>query len=142
MRVGVASVALVCAAVGVGKGMKPYVCSIPTTPPSLNVYKRMHWAQQQKGQRAWQEMLQAVLNEKGNRCPRGLNRIDIYAVIGFRLNRRRDSDNFLTPLNKWTQDYLVGLGVIPDDTSEHCTFHPPSIVIGPEEQTVLMVVKR
>jgi hypothetical protein len=119
-----------------------YVCTIPAVPPSMNVWQRMHWAEKVKGQEAWTELLQGFLNQKGNAIPRHLGCIDIYAVIGFKVNRRRDSDNYLTPLNKWTQDYLVYLGVIPDDTSEHCTFHPPSIVIGPEEQTVLMVVKR
>lgn len=119
--------------------MTRHVYSIPTVPPSLNVWKRMHWSAQEKARLQWQESLWALLNEAGNKCPRNLERVRIRAVLTFTTRRRRDSDNFLTPMNKWTQDALVNLGIIPDDTHDRCTFEPPGIVVGPSEQTFLVI---
>lgn len=116
-----------------------YICTVPAVAPSLNEWKHWHWAKQSREREAFQTMLWAVLNEKGNRCPRGLERVEIHAVVGFTVERGRDSDNFLTPLNKWTQDVLTDMGVIPDDTADRCTFYPPALVVGPSEQTVLMI---
>lgn len=116
-----------------------YVCTIPSLPPSLNEWSRMHWAQRRLLRDDFQRELWAVLNEKGNRCPRGLERIEVRAVLTFGKKRRRDSDNFGAVLAKWTQDVLVREGVIPDDTADRCTFYPPGIVIGEEEGTLIVV---
>lgn len=117
-----------------------YVCTIPAVPPSFNVYNRLHWAEQAKRRDEWHRMLLALLNEKGNKCQRGLERVELRAVIQFTTVRRRDSDNFSMPLWKWTQDALVGLNIIPDDDHERCRALPPAIVVGDTEQTVLIVM--
>lgn len=118
---------------------RPYVITIPVVPPSLNEFKRWPWQRQERERRAFQEQVWASLNEHGNRCPRGLGRVELRAVLVFRMARRRDSDNFGALLWKWTQDVLTSEGVIPDDTHDRCTAYPPRIVVGEVEQTVIVV---
>lgn len=121
------------------EGANVYHCTIPLVAPSLNVWMRMHWSKQERARKEFQDALWAVLNEKGNRCPRGFGRVKIRAVLTFKDHRRRDSDNFGAVLAKWTQDVLVREGVIPDDTADHCTFYPPGIVTGDGEHTFLVI---
>lgn len=116
-----------------------YVCTIPALPPSLNEWSRMHWAYRRRLKDDFQQQLWAVLNEKGNRCPRGLERIEVRAVLTFPEKRRRDADNFGAVLWKWACDVLVREGVIPDDTPEHVLCHSPGMVVGPEAQTMIVV---
>lgn len=115
-----------------------YVCTIPAVPLSLNVYTRMHWAAKARAREAFQEQVWGEVNKAGNRCPRGLDRIEIHSVIQFTDARRRDSDNYGAVLNKWVQDVLVDCGVISDDTHDKCRALPPKIVVGDVEQTVLI----
>lgn len=122
--------------------MEPYVCRVPLIAPSLNVYTRMHWAQQKKVRETFQDYLWAVLNEHGNRCPRGLRAIDVRAIIQFNKVRNRDSDNFGSVLAKFSQDVFTREGIITDDTADRCTFHPPRIIVGEVEQTVLIITER
>ena len=110
-----------------------YTFTIPTVPPSLNEYKRMSMFPAARAQKAWQQQAWAVLNEKGNRAPRGLERIDLRAVLYFTVHRRRDGDNYGAVLFKWLQDVLVREGVIPDDTADRCTSHSPAISVGERE---------
>ena len=119
---------------------EPYICTIPAVPPSLNVYTRMHWSKQARVREAFQELVWAVLNEKGNRCPRGLDRVELRAVIQHTTSRRRDSDNAGATLWKFVQDVLVREGVIPDDTADRCHALAPKLVVGDVEQTILIVI--
>jgi hypothetical protein len=119
--------------------MTHYICTIPAVPLSLNVYTRLHWAEQAKAREAFQRMVWAVLNEAGNKCPRGLERVELHSEIQFTGERRRDSDNYGAVLNKWVQDVLVREGVIPDDTHDRCRAMPPKLIVGPCEQTVVIV---
>ena len=116
-----------------------YTCSLPVLPPSLNVWKRQHWAEQERERKAFQQELWAALNARGNRCPRGLERIRVKAVLVFTVARRRDSDNFGAVLAKWTQDVLVQQRIIPDDTADRCTFLPPVLTVGESENTILVI---
>ncbi len=109
---------------------KAYVCTIPSVPPSNNVYQRLHWAKRERVRKEFQEQLWAVLNEKGNRCPRGLERVELRAVLHFTEHRRRASDNFGATLWKFVQDVLVREGVIP---------YPPGILVAQSEYTLLVV---
>jgi len=118
---------------------EPYVCTIPSVPPSNNVYQRLHWAKRERVRKEFQEQLWAVLNEKGNRCPRGLERVELKAVLHFTERRRRDSDNFGATLWKFVQDMLVREGVIPDDTADRCTSYAPGILLAESEYTLLVV---
>jgi hypothetical protein len=118
---------------------RPWVTTIPVVPPSLNEWKKWHWAKQRKAREAFQEQVWAALNEHGNRCPRGLERVELRFALSFRVARRRDADNFGALLHKFTQDVLVQQGVIPDDTHDRCTAYPPRIVLGEREQTVIVI---
>ena len=121
---------------------RAYVCTIPSVPPSNNIYQRMHWSKRERVRREFQEQLWAVLNEKGNRCPRGLQRVELRAVLHFTERRRRDSDNFGATLWKFVQDVLVSEGVIPDDTADRCTAYPPGILLAQSEHTLLVIQPR
>lgn len=121
---------------------EPYVLTLPAIAPSLNVWRKWHWTKQGREKEAFQELVWGLLNEKGNRCPRGFDEVEIHSVLMFKVNRRRDSDNFGAVLYKWFQDVLVQQKVIPDDTSDRCTSHPPKIIIGEKEQTTLMLQLR
>lgn len=122
--------------------LTPYVFTVPVVPVSGNKYQRMHWAAQQRVREAFQEQVWAAINTKGNRCPRGLESIEIHSVIQHTIRRRRDSDNYANTLNKWLQDVFVREGVIPDDTADRCTAHPPSLCVGNIEQTLVIVGER
>ncbi len=120
----------------------PYICTMPYAPPSFNVYDRWPDWRQREEKRRWQGDLLALLNEKGNRAPRGLERVELHAVISFAVTRGRDGDNYSMPLWKWTQDALVATGVLVNDTADRCRVHQPVLEVGGEEQTVLMIVGR
>jgi hypothetical protein len=134
----VAEPALVGAVVLVGEGMK-YAYIIPAVPPSLNDWKRMSMYPAARAQRAFQQMLWAVLNEAGNKCPRGLQHVTCRAVLTFAHNRRHDPTNYGATLWKFATDVLVREGIISDDTAEHVTCIEPGIVIGESEQTFLVI---
>jgi adenosylmethionine-8-amino-7-oxononanoate aminotransferase len=116
----------------------PYTVCIPAVPPSLNEWRKWHWSKQSKARQEWQQMVCALLHEKGNVRPT-CERIRVRSVLSFKLNRRRDSDNFGAVLAKWTQDAFTLDGLIPDDTHDRCTFEPPVIVTGTAEQTLLII---
>lgn len=117
-----------------------YSIVIPATPPSLNRWTRMSPYLQRKEKREWQTLVMAAINEKGNVCPRGLNRIEVNAVMVFKLNRNRDADNFGYLLGKWTQDVLVRQGVIPNDTPDHCVFvQPVMLIVGDRDCTFISI---
>jgi hypothetical protein len=116
-----------------------YICTIPAVPLSLNVYTRMKRWEQTAAKHEWQMLVNAAINQKGNACPRGFERVELHAVIQFKTNRGRDGDNYATPLWKWTQDEMVRCHVIPDDTHGRCKAMPPKLVVGPCEQTVVIV---
>jgi hypothetical protein len=95
-----------------------------------------------RAKKEWQGMLAAVLNEKGNRCPRapeGFARVELRSVLYFTSGRRRDGDNYSMPLWKWTQDVLVSYRVIPDDSHERCRAHAPGLVQATEPQTLITI---
>jgi hypothetical protein len=119
-----------------------YAFSIPLTPPSLNEYTRWHWTHRKREKDAFQTLVWGYLNERGNRCPRGFDEVEIRAVLMFTEERRRDSDNFGAVLAKWVQDSLVRERVIPDDTADRCTCHPPKIVLGRKPMTVITLELR
>ena len=98
-----------------------YAISIPAAPPSFNVYD--HWPdyRQREEKRIWQGMILGLVNEKGNRAPRGLEKVFMRSVITFAVTRGRDTDNYTVPFYKWTQDALVLSGVLVNDTAELLT---------------------
>lgn len=116
-----------------------YVCTVPGTPPSLNEWQRWPWGKQERVRGEFQEMVWAVLSEKGNKCPRGFQRIECHAVLMFPRGARRDAANFGAVLWKLTLDVLVREGVISDDTAEYVTAFEPRIVTGDKGLTVLTI---
>jgi hypothetical protein len=119
--------------------VEPYACNVPGVVPSLNEFLRWKPYQQREAKRQWQHDLEAVLCERGNVCPRGLEYVDLRAVLYFPVARRRDADNRGALLWKWSLDSLVRLHVIPDDTPEHVHTNEPGLAIGQSEQTFLSI---
>ena len=93
-----------------------YELNIPYTPPSLNIWHHLHWAQRLRFQREWTEAIWALCNEP--RVP-PMDKVHLSATIYFKENRRRDHDNFESTLKKMAQDALVKIGIISDDTSAY-----------------------
>lgn len=118
-----------------------WIGTLPVAPPSLNTYARMHWAAKRRVRDAFQWEVWAAINggNGGERCPRGLERVELRAVLTFPVTRGRDSDNYGATLWKFVQDVLTRQGVIPDDTADRCTGYPPKIVVGKAESTLLMI---
>jgi hypothetical protein len=118
-----------------------FICSFPAVPPSFNKYRHMHWAAQKKVREAFQLEVWAAINGANGqgRCPRGFERVELRAVLTFRVVRGRDSDNYGAMLWKFTQDVLTRQGVVTDDTADRCTGHPPKLQVGDKEQTLLML---
>jgi hypothetical protein len=129
-----------------------YTCTIPAIAPSYNEHQRWPLHRQLSEKAAFQMAVMAVLSEKGNKCPRGLQHVTLRAVVTVGpswlrfacreggVERQRDGDNYGSILAKWTQDQIVRCGVIPDDTPEYCTFIlPPGIVVGTVQQTFLSI---
>jgi hypothetical protein len=117
--------------------------ALPVTPPSLNKYIRMNRYAQKRVREAFQtEVWAAISGATGDRCPRGLQAVELRAVLTFPVVRGRDSDNYGATLWKFVQDVLTAQGVIPDDTADRCTGYPPRIEVGEREQTLLMLWDR
>jgi uncharacterized protein YeaO (DUF488 family) len=116
-----------------------YVCSFPEMAPSMNEWKKWHWAKQERERKAFQTVCEAELTRKGNKCPRGFDRVEVHAVLMYPSGARRDSDNAGAVLKKWFQDSLVHCGIIPDDTHDRCDFHTPKIMTGAKPMTLITI---
>jgi adenosylmethionine-8-amino-7-oxononanoate aminotransferase len=116
-----------------------YAVAVPYAPPSFNDYDKWPGWKQREQKRKWQADMLALLNEKGNKAPRGLQKVRLRSVITFTVTRGRDADNYTMPLYKWSQDALVLAGVLVNDTADHCTFLPPVLIVGQSECTFLTI---
>lgn len=120
-----------------------YVLTIPYTPPSLNDWMRWHWAKQERARQKFQEDVNFLLREKGNVCPRPLATPLLLRAVVMRPGvRRRDSDNYATPLFKWLQDVLVLAHYLPDDTADLVRYESPAVVAAPKEITIVTFERR
>ena len=61
--------------------------------------------------------------------PKNCSHVDLTATIYFPEWRKRDTENFAATLWKMTNDALVDMGIIPDDTPDHITTHNPEIIV-------------
>jgi hypothetical protein len=111
--------------------------TIPIVPISLNEYARLHWRDRDRARGEFQMVLRSAFN--AGRLARGLQAVEIHSVIVFPTVRGRDSDNYGAVLAKWTQDVLVEIGVLPNDTADRCTSFPPKIVVGRRPTTFLEI---
>jgi hypothetical protein len=91
------------------------ILNIPLVPPSLNTWQTVHWAKRKRIKDEWANAIWALCNE--SRVP-PMDKVHLSAVLLFATNRKRDADNFESTLKKITQDSLVRIGIIPDDTPE------------------------
>jgi len=89
------------------------------TLPSLNTFLRIHWAERKRIKDEFTHCVWALANE--SRIP-PMKCICISATLYHSTKRKRDLDNFEATLKKVTQDSLVRIGLIPDDTPEHVSW--------------------
>jgi hypothetical protein len=116
-----------------------YVFTIPALPPSFNDWKGWPEGKKMRLRDEWKSMVLALVREKGNVAPRGIERATLRAVLFFATNRRRDHDNYHMPLWKWTQDQLVDSKVLVRDDHERLIAMPPGIVVGGPERTLVTI---
>lgn len=108
---------------------------LPETPPSLNVIagRGSRWAWS-RAKRRWQTELGMLL--LAERLPRGLQRVEVSAVLTFPTRRRRDAGNHRALVEKALGDALVEGGWLPDDTPEHFDFGAVTFALGHRRTTI------
>ena len=89
------------------------------TPPSGNMLIRQHWAVRKRTMDTWCYAIWGRVNESHVPVQ---NVVTLSATIYYKENRKRDLDNAEYGLKKITQDCLVRMGLIPDDTPDHVTW--------------------
>jgi Holliday junction resolvase RusA-like endonuclease len=94
-----------------------YEVKLLQVPVSLNRWQTMHWKPRQELKEQWLWELHTLLSD----VPRSIPHVTLSAEIWFKTNRSRDVDNYASVLWKMTQDALVQLGIIEDDTSKYVT---------------------
>ena len=95
--------------------MRPLTFSIPFLPPSLNVYRSDHWAQQRKEAKTWKDYIAVEWAKLGR--PRA-QAIRIAMIFSFPDRRTRDMYNYLATGSKLVGDAVKGL-FIPDDSPKY-----------------------
>lgn len=117
-----------------------FTLQLPLTPPSFNAVghtgNRWQWTRAKKN---WQHMIEIAL--MAARVPRGQSYIEARAVLTFPTNRRRDTGNYRTILEKCLGDALVNGGWLPDDTPEHFVFTTITFVIDKGESRTDLILK-
>jgi crossover junction endodeoxyribonuclease RusA len=113
-----------------------YILNIPVTPPSLNMWNRLHWAKRRALKREWESIVWAVC--KSQKIPL-LDRPKVEAVIYFPDKYRRDLDNYTALMWKFTLDGLVLAGVLADDDPEHVELGTVRFDLGPPRTVVMLV---
>lgn len=88
---------------------------VPLLPPSLNTYRRWHWAKMRRVERTWKENILGAWASYGRPVFR---KAKVSVTFYFGDRRTRDLDNFIGTGAKLIGDALKGL-VIPDDSPEH-----------------------
>lgn len=90
--------------------------TIPSIPPSLNVWSRMHWSKAAKIKKQWEQYIYYLtynLYETRNKAIYPLQKAKVRIKFYFRTNARRDIDNMN---QKFLLDGLVKAGIIADDS--------------------------
>lgn len=116
-------------------GLPVYTITLHQVLPSWNPISRKHWTARDSANTEW-------FDEFGwlaTKLPRDVKHVYLAFEIFCRTNSGRDADNAMAA--KFTQDSLVKLGVIPDDTPEYVTSFPPKISVDPKNpRTEIMVI--
>ncbi len=94
--------------------METWTITIPATPPSANVWNRMHFHDQDDLVKDWAPVVNAACGVAGRAW---FERARVEIVMYFKDRRRRDLPNYLLTADKLIIDHLKGR-VIPDDNSE------------------------
>lgn len=96
-------------------GLVRVLWTIPKTPPSLNVWERMHWSARNRTKKSWEEYL--MLYARRDSVPPS-EWVFVSAQIVFRKNAHRDASNFDSTFWKIFPDVLQNIGVLSDDTDK------------------------
>lgn len=90
--------------------------TIPKTPPSLNQWQSMHWAQQKREKDAWERHVWGLMQTQG--LPQSAEWVFAQAQLVFRKGAHRDLSNYDSTLWKIFPDVLQRVGVLLDDTEK------------------------
>ena len=96
---------------------------LPYTTPPLSLNDRMHWRAKAKIVRDVRDYVSTTLQAME---PGRADYVWIRLHYVPRDGRRRDSDNLVATL-KACKDGVVDAGIVPDDTPDWITWHPPII---------------
>jgi len=99
--------------------MTTTMVSLGYLPKSFNRTGHAHWGTVHRAKQQLQHDLEMVMLGK---VPRDLERVEATAVLLVPDRRRRDVDNYRTPLSKALGDAMVRSGRLPDDGPEHFAF--------------------
>lgn len=110
------------------------VIAIPDTPPSLNMFTKLHWAAQAREKDQWQTRIRLECLKW--KLPKDVGVVHATAIFRFPSKRRRDIGNFQSTLEKFTGDALQP-DWLADDTHDRFTFSARiSEEVGPKLTTI------
>ena len=122
--------------------------TIPQTPPSLNrIGARGNPRMFHRRKKGWQQLLEGELmyGVVSDAMPARIERVTVTGRLEFRLNRRRDTLNFQTLIDKALGDALVGDPRVwpdghwlADDTPDRYRFERLEIVGGCEDERTIL----
>lgn len=101
---------------------------IPQTPPSLNQWQTMHWAQRKRTKEEWYSWIWALSHADHLKKPEPW--LFVAAKLIFRKQARRDETNYSATLFKVVPDCFVNTGILEDDTADYFRPGPVSIEVG------------
>jgi hypothetical protein len=113
--------------------IRTYSLGYNEAPKSLNdggAGSRRHWAAAHREKVKWEGIYGMLLLALG--MPRGAVFIKVDAHLQFREARKRDAENYRSPISKPLADILVKGGWLADDTSQFFEFGTVTISHGLE----------
>ena len=109
--------------------------AVPFLPPSLNSYRRCHWAVVQREEKRWKDCI--YLRWLELKKPR-YQAIKVTLNFCFPDRRSRDLDNYLATGSKLVGDALKGL-FIPDDSPDYLKGWSFEFCFSGEPETIVKI---
>ena len=116
-----------------------YVLNIPYVPVSENSKTWRTWYLRYRYNLEIKDAVYWLCREQA--IP-PLESIHLTAIVYFATRRRRDQDDFTSPLYKPINDGLVMAGIIPDDDQDHISIIPPILSVGQSPRIELTIYER
>lgn len=109
--------------------------SIPTLPPSLNVWTRKHWRIRHQEVKEMARNLKLLALSFNIPC---FEKAEVKLTYYFRDKRRRDPDNYV---GKFILDGLRKAGIIAEDNAEVLKLPQPEFKIDPQAPRTEVIIR-